>query len=115
MPPVKKSKIPADKLDLYNKLIATHPKIERKGAVHPYTSLNGHMFTYLDQTGTMGMRLPQDDVEKFLKKYKTTLFKSYGVVKKDYVTIPDALLKNTKELKKYLEVSYEYVATLKPK
>src|SRR5580698_5472948 len=115
MPSARKSKIPADRLELYNKLIATHPKIERKGAVHPYTSLNGHMFTYLDQTGTMGIRLPEDEVEKFLKKYKTTLFKSYGVVKKYYVTVPDTLLRNTKELKKYLDLSYEYVATLKPK
>jgi hypothetical protein len=115
MPSAKKSNIPADKLELYNKLIATHPKIERKGAVHPYTSLNGHMFTYLDQTGTMGMRLPQDEVEKFLKKYKTTLFKSYGVVKKDYVTVPEALLANTKELSRYLAISYEYVRTMKSK
>jgi hypothetical protein len=115
MASAKKSNIPLDKLELYNRLIATHPKIERKGAAHPYTSLNGHMFTYLDQTGTMGMRLPQDEVKKFLTKYKTTLFTSYGVVKKDYVTVPDTLLTNTKELKKYLEISYEYVTTLKPK
>jgi hypothetical protein len=113
--PSPKSAIPAGKLELYEKLIATLPKIARKGAVHPYTSLNGHMFTYLDQTGTMGLRLPQDEVEKFLKKFKTTLFKSYGVAKKDYVTVPDTLLTNTKELKKYLEISYEYVKTLKPK
>jgi hypothetical protein len=111
----RQSNIPADKLDLYEKLIATYPKIERKGAAHPYTSLNGHMFTYLDQTGAMGLRLPKDEVEAFLKKYKTTLFKSYGVVKKDYVTVPDTLLKNTNELKKYLGISYEYVKTLKPK
>ncbi len=115
MSPAKKSNIPADKLELYEKVIATHPKIERKGAAHPYTSLNGHMFTYLDQTGTMGMRLLQDEVEAFLKKYKTTLFKSYGVVKKDYATVPGTLLTNTKELKRYLEISYEYVKTLKPK
>jgi hypothetical protein len=43
MATAKKSKIPPAKLDLYEKLIATHPEIERKGAVHPYTSLNGHM------------------------------------------------------------------------
>ena len=111
----KPSKIPPAKLDLYEKLIATNPALERKGDVHPYTSLNGHMFTYLDQTGTLGLRLPKDEVDAFLKKYKTTLFKSYGVVKKDYVTVPDALLQNTKELKKYLQISYEYVKTLKPK
>lgn len=115
MPTPKKNNIPAEKLKLYEKLIATHSKIERKGDVHPYTSLNGHMFSYLDQTGVMGLRLPPAEVETFLQKYKTTLFKSYGVVKKDYVTVPDTLLANTKELKKYLEISYEYVKTLKPK
>jgi hypothetical protein len=115
MATVKKSTIPPDKLELYEKLIATNPNIERKGAVHPYTSLNGHMFSYLDQTGTIAIRLPKDEIEPFLKKYKTTLFVSYGVVKKDFVTIPDALLQNTKELKKYLEISFEHAKTLKPK
>ena len=115
MPSPKKSTIPANKLAQYAKLITTHPKIDRKGDVHPYTSVNGHMFTYLDQTGVMGLRLPKEEVEKFLKKYKTTLFKSYGVIEKDYVTVPDALLANTKELKKYLEISFDYVKTLKPK
>jgi hypothetical protein len=111
----KKSSIPPAKFQLYEKLIATNPNVERKGAVHPYTSLNGHMFTYLDQTGTLAIRLPKDEVEAFLKKYKTTLFESYGVVKKDYVTVPDTLLNNTKELKRYLAIGYEYVKTLKPK
>ena len=111
----KKSAIPAEKLELYERLIATNPKINRKGDVHPYTSVNGHMFTYLDQTGNLGMRLSHEEVEAFLTKYKSTLFESYGVVKKDWVTVPDALLKNTKELKKYLQVSYQYVQTLKPK
>jgi hypothetical protein len=34
---------------------------------------------------------------------------------KEYVAVPDALLKNTKELQKYLGYSYDYVKTLKPK
>ena len=115
MASAKNSKIPAAKLELYEKLIATIPAIDRKGAVHPYTSANGHMFTYLDQTGVLGIRLPQDALEAFLKKYKTKLFVSYGVVKKDWATVPDALLENTKELTKYLKISHEYVQTLKPK
>ncbi len=40
------------------------------------------MFTYLDQTGVMGIRLPKDELEAFVKKYKTKLFESYGVVEK---------------------------------
>lgn len=115
MAPKKVSKIAAGKLELYEKLIATNPEIERKGDVHPYTSVNGHMFSYLDQGGTMGLRLPGEEVDPFLKKYKTRLFESYGVVKKDWVTVPDSLLKSTKELKKYLQISYAHTKTLKPK
>ncbi|HEX4593934.1 MAG TPA: hypothetical protein VH157_06650 [Bryobacteraceae bacterium] len=111
----KKSTAPADKLELYEKLVATNPSIERKGATHPYTSMNGNMFSYLHPSGAMTLRLPEDEREKFLKKYKTTLFEAYGVVQKEYVKVPDALLKNTKELQKYFALSYAYAQTLKPK
>lgn len=115
MPAKKKCDIPAEKQALYDKLIATNPKIARKGAANPYTSLNGHMFTYLNPSGTLALRLPEKEREEFLKKYKTTLFEAYGVVMKEYVTVPDSLLKNTKELRKYFELSYAYINTLKPK
>ena len=111
----KKNNIPADKLELYDQLIATNPKIQRKGAANPYTSLNGHMFSYLNPSGSLALRLPEEEREKFLRKYKTTLFEAYGAVMKEYVTVPDSLLKNTKELQKYLELSYRYIETLKPK
>ena len=83
--------------------------------MHPYTSANGHMFTYLDQSGTLGMLLPHDEGEAFVKKFDTAPFVSYGVVKKDWVTVPEALLKNTGELKKYLEKSFAHAKTPKPK
>jgi TfoX/Sxy family transcriptional regulator of competence genes len=112
----KKPDIPADTLTLYEKLIATHPEIERKGAANPYTSLNGHMFSLLlGPKGVMALRLPEDEREKFLKKYKTTLYEAYGAVMKEYVTVPDELLKNTRVLEKYLAASYAYVKSLKPK
>ena len=109
----KKNNIPADKLDFYDRLIKTNPKIERKGAA--YTSLNGHMFTYLDPSGSLALRLPKDVREDFLKKYATKLFEAYGTIMKEYVTVPDKLLRNTKELHKYFELSYAYIKTLKPK
>jgi virulence-associated protein VagC/TfoX/Sxy family transcriptional regulator of competence genes len=111
----KTSSAPADKLALYDKLIATDTKIERKGATMPYTAVNGNMFTLLDPSGTLALRLDEAERQKFLKKYKTKLFEAYGTVMKEYVTVPDTLLKNTKELYKYLELSHEYVKTLKPK
>jgi len=111
----KKSSIPADKSELYDKLIATHPKIERKGASMGYTSLNGHMFTLLGPSGVLALRLPEEERGKFLKKYKATLHVAYGAVMKEYVAVPEALFQNTKELKKYLAMSYDYIGTLKPK
>ena len=111
----KKSTIPADKVELYDKLIATRAEIERKGAKNPYTSLNGNMFTLLDPPGNLAIRLPEAEREKFIKKYKTKLFEAYGVVMKEYVSVPDSLLSRTKELAKYLDLSYEYAKTLKAK
>jgi hypothetical protein len=106
---------PQDKIDLYDQLIATNPEIERKGKSMPYTSLNGHMYTYLSKSGSLGIRLPKEERKDFLEKYNTSLYESHGAIMKEYVTVPDELLKNTEEVKKYLELSYEYVKTLKPK
>jgi hypothetical protein len=109
------SEIPADKLELYEKLVATLPEVKRKGATVPYTSINGHMFSYLAKSGTLALRLPEEARDAFLKKYKTTLCKQYGVVQKEYVEVPDTLLKKTSELKKYFAISFAYVSSLKPK
>ena len=111
----KKSTIPGDKVALYEQLIATIPEIKRKGAANPYTSLNGNMFTLLHQSSRLAIRLPENKREEFLKKHKSKLFEAYGATMPEYVAVPDALLKNTKELQKYLAFSYEYVKTLRPK
>jgi len=103
------------KIELYENLIATIPNLDRKGDANPYTAMNGNMFTLLHQSSRLAIRLPDDQREEFLKKYKTTLFEAYGAVMKEYVAVPDAMLENTKELKKYLKFSYEYAKTLKPK
>jgi len=100
---------------LYDRLIATIPGLERKGDNNPHTSLNGNMFTLLHQSRTLAIRLPDGKREEFLKKHKTTLFEAYGAVMKEYVSVPAALLKKTKELQKYLELSHAYAKTLKPK
>lgn len=104
-----------EKLELYERVLKTNPEIVRKGDANPYTSLNGNMFTLLHSSGTLAFRLPEGEREKFLKKHKTTLFEAYGTVMKEYVVIPDSLLKNTKVLSAYLDLSYKYAQTLKPK
>jgi len=106
---------PPEKFELYQKLVATNPAVELKGATVPYTSLNGNMFSYLSKQGSLALRLPSPDREAFLTKHKTRLCEAYGVVQPEYVEVPDSLLASTKELKKYFDISYQYTASLKPK
>jgi len=105
----------ARNLELYEKLVATHPNVKRKGKTMPYTSVNGHMFSLLDKEGKLGLRLPKEEREAFLAEFKTEPFIQYGAVMKEYVVVPDDLLKKTDELKKYFDISYKYVSSLKPK
>src|SRR5258708_12362117 len=100
MAKAKKGSLRPPQVELYDKLIATIPKIERKGDATPYTSLNGNMFTLLHQSRTLAIRLPEDKREEFLKKYQTTLFEAYGAAMEEYVTVPDSLLHNPKYLLK---------------
>ena len=112
MPNIKTARCPP--VALYDKLVATLPEVERKGDANPYTSLNGNMFTLLHE-GKLAIRLPPAEREKFLSRYKTTLYEAYGTVMKEYVAVPDALLGRTEELRGYLDLSYRYAKTLKPK
>ena len=107
--------VPADQLELYEKLVATNPKVERRGATVPYTSVNGNMFSYLSKEGKLELRLPPAELEAFLKKYKAKLCQAYGKVQPEYVEVPDALLVSTRELKKFFDASYAYASSLKPK
>ncbi len=104
-----------EEVALYDKLLATRPEIKHKGDANPYTSLNGNMFTLLQASRNLAIRLPKDKREEFIQKYKTKIFEAYGALMQEYVAVPDALLKNTKELQKWLGFSYEYAKTLKPK
>src|SRR5579871_5380614 len=111
----KKSGVPADKLALFDQLIAVRPEIERKGANNAYAAVNGNMFLLMQQDGVLAIRLPEDAREEFLRKYKAKLHEAYGAVMKEYVAVPEAVLGKTKELQKYVAASYEYAKSLKAK
>ena len=102
-----KRAVSPEQLALYGKLVATIPNLERKGASILYTSVNGHMFSFLGLDGSIGLRLPAATRDTFLRTYKTTLCEQHGVVLKEYVSVPKRLLKNTQELKEYFAISYE--------
>jgi len=110
-----KVEIPIEKLKHYDLLVSNNPEIERKGKTTPYTSLNGHMFSFLSKEGVMGLRLSNDDSEAFIKDFDSKLMEQHGRTMKEYVEVPHELLQNTKQLSEYLQKSLNYVSKLKPK
>jgi hypothetical protein len=112
---MEKKPVAKEQVEAYDRLLATHPDVERKGKNMLYTSVNGHMFTIFSTDAKLGIRLPKPEREAFLAEYNTTILKSYGHNMPEYVTVPDELLEDTEKLKPYLRMSYEYVTSLKPK
>lgn len=110
-----KKSAPAEKLELFDKLIAVRPQIERKGANNAYAAVNGNMFLLMQPDGVLAIRLPDDAREEFLKKYKAKLHEAYGAVMKEYVAVPDGVLGKAKELQRYVAASYDYAKSLKAK
>jgi hypothetical protein len=106
---------PDDKVALYEKLVATNPKIVRKGAANPYTSHKGRMFSMLGKDGTMILRLPDDVRDAFMRKYKTRLAVQYGTTMPEFVDVPEGLLRKTAELKTYFDLSYAWLDSLTAK
>src|SRR5690349_2055925 len=90
----------SESLRLYDALVAGEPGLERKGDTMPYTSVNGNMFSLLAKDGTLTLRLPEAERDAFLKKHKTKLSVQYGVVMKEYVEVPDPLLRKPTEMKR---------------
>ncbi len=86
-----------------------------KGAKNPYTSRNGHMFSFLDADGTMALRLSEEMYDEFLETYDSGPVHSYGAVMRGYVSVPDSMWSDPGELIEWFDKSYEWIGTLEPK
>lgn len=106
---------PADRVEAYDRIVAAVPEVERKGATMPYTSVNGNMFSYLDASGSMALRLSAADRAAFIEQGATSLHEAYGIVQKEYVTVPADLLDDTERLLPWFVASHEYALSLKAK
>lgn len=109
------STIPTDRLALYDRLLATQAGVERKGVTVPYTSINGHMFSFLTPTGSLALRLAATDREAFRARHGAHLHEAHGTVMKEYVAVPDDLFVDTDALAPSFAASLAYVSSLKPK
>ncbi|MEO6579499.1 MAG: hypothetical protein ABIO99_11470 [Candidatus Limnocylindria bacterium] len=69
-------------VERFDALIATRPGTERRGATMPYTSLNGHMFSFLTPDNSLALRLSASDREAFFAAYESRLVEQHGRVMK---------------------------------
>lgn len=103
-------------LDAFRRMVAGVDGVELKGAAAPYTSINGHMYSAMSKASRIGLRLPKQELEAFLMKYDAELFEPFpGFRQKTYVAVPESMHENTRALRKYFRMAYEYVAGLAPK
>ena len=101
----------------YDRLIKTlAPEgVERKGATMPYTSHNGHMFSFLTPEGKLAMRLPKDEGRDFIARFGGRRCRQHGRVLEEYVEVTDEMFKKTSTLSWYFGLSWAHVAAMPPK
>jgi hypothetical protein len=106
---------PADRLALYEELVASVDSVERKGAANPYTSRNGYMTSFIDKDGEVSIRLDKADRERFIAQYESRISTQYGKNMPAFAVVPDSLLERQDELRPWFVRSWEWVGTLDPK
>jgi hypothetical protein len=107
---------PNDALERYRAaLAASTSDAVVKGAKNPYTSRNGHMFSFLDAKGSMALRLPDELGKVFRDAYDSGPVVQYGRVMHGYVSIPADLLADPEELAPWVDRSHGWIGTLPPK
>ncbi len=111
----KKALAPEEKLTQYTSMVNLVTEVEIKGATTRYTSLNGHMFSFLSKEGEIGIRLSKEDQVEFEQNYGPSPFIQHNSVMKDYVAIPTSLSMNSELMATYLRKSVQFIQTLKPK
>jgi TfoX/Sxy family transcriptional regulator of competence genes len=114
----KKVAAPADKAELYMRLLDSVGEIDSKSNFgSAYTAINGNMYTMISKHGVVGIRLPEPERSEFLQRYSSELFRGdpSWPPAKEFVAVPDRLLEKTEVLTPYLESSLRYVKEMKPK
>ena len=106
---------PAAALERYRAVVEASGNGEVKGAKNPYTSRNGHMFSFLDADGTMALRLPDELLTEFREANDSGPVIQYGRTMQGYSSVPAELLADTGALRRWYDRSWGWIGTLEPK
>ena len=107
---------PPDALARYQAVVeAAQSEAEVKGAKNPYTSRNGHMFSFLTPDGTTALRLSDVLGERFRDEYESGPVMQYGSVMRGYVSVPAELLAKPAEIGPWFDKAWDWIGSLPPK
>ena len=106
---------PVEALERYRAVVEASGNREIKGAKNPYTSRNGHMFSFLDAEGMMALRLSAELEAEFRSQYESGPVVQYGRTMRGYSSVPTQLLDDTETLREWYDQAWEWIGTLNPK
>ena len=87
-----------DVIAIYDRLIAQHDGVERKGKANAYTAVNGNMFSFVGPDAEMCLRLSKENVALFGETHDASNVIRHNAVMRGYVAVSDDLLANEAEL-----------------
>ncbi|MEO0981103.1 MAG: hypothetical protein AAFX03_00455 [Pseudomonadota bacterium] len=88
--------------------------LERKGKNLVYTSANGHMYSQMNKSGELGVRLPKDRQKEMAAEHGAGPFKSYGATMRDYICFTDTMLEDEALIAALLKEGLAFVENLPP-
>ena len=102
-------------VDLFQSVMPGAPAVQRKMFGYPAGFVNGNMFMGLFQE-SMILRLPTGPREEFLNDHGAKIFEPMaGRPMREYVEVPQSVMRDNKKLTAWVARAYEYGASLKPK
>ena len=108
-------KSPPALIGLFENMFPGPPAEQRKMFGYPAGFVNGNLFMGLFENEFM-LRLPEGERQELLAAGKAKIFAPMpGRPMREYVSIPDALAVDKKELAKWVAKSCAFGASLKPK
>ncbi len=116
MPGGSKYEGPSEAFEAYRSVVEESKSgAEVKGAKNPYTSRNGHMFSFVDHDGAMALRLSNELTEEFRSSHDSGDVIQYGATMRGYSSVPAELLADIDELVVWFDRSWDWIGTLPAK
>lgn len=103
-------------IELFNTLVPEDEGVDRRKMFgYPCAFKNGNMFMGLHQENIF-LRLSKEDREAFLELDQAAQFEPMpGRIIREYVVVPDRILKNVEKLEEWIKKSLAHVSGLPPK